>query len=68
MKMKCDYCRCHTEHTYVGTQEFPKYTLELYNCNKCQSTHSVKVGNSTNGSGSGNSGNGSYVEWTSGYN
>lgn len=47
MKMRCDYCRRSTEHTYIGKQEFPKYTLELYNCNKCQSTHTVKVGNGT---------------------
>ena len=70
MKMRCDYCRRSTEHTYVGKQEFPKYTLELYNCVNCQSTHSIKVaGNSGNSNdNNSNSGNGGYVEWTSGYN
>ena len=65
MKMKCDYCGKVTEHVYIGTKEFPNSTLDMYDCVKCKSTHSVKVGNGTNG---GNSGNGGYVEWTSGYN
>lgn len=48
MKLKCDYCGKVTEHTPIGTQEFPKYTLELYNCKQCGSTHSVKVSNGPN--------------------
>lgn len=39
--MKCDYCGRDTRHKYSGSQKFPHYTIELYNCVECGSTHSV---------------------------
>jgi len=65
MKLKCDYCGRVTEHTFIGTQESPKYTLELYDCVKCGSTHSVKV--STGSTKNDKADNGGDDEWISGW-
>jgi len=63
MKLKCDYCGRVTEHTFIGTNEFPKFTLELYDCTKCGSTHSVKVNNGSDKPGK--TDNGGDDEWIS---
>lgn len=62
MKMKCDYCGKVTEHKYIGTKDFPKFALEMYDCDKCGSTHSVKVPGSDKRENTGE-----YQEWSSGW-
>lgn len=68
-QMWCEYCKKTTNHKYIGKNKFPKYTVEMYDCKVCGSTHSEKVGDSSdNGNINDNGNNGGYQEWTSGYN
>jgi uncharacterized Zn finger protein len=62
MKMKCDYCGKVTSHTFIGKQDYPKFTVEMYDCDKCGSTHSVKVTGTDKPDNTGNKGIG-YQEW-----
>ncbi len=64
-QMWCEYCKKTTSHKHIGKNKFPKCTVEMYDCKVCSSTHSEKVGDSSD---SGDSGNGGYQEWTSGWN
>lgn len=38
-RMWCEYCQEATKHEFIGVQEFPSSSINLYDCVVCGSTH-----------------------------